>query len=410
MTTRIFLSFIFLAFFAIDMATAQDAIPGQYIVVMRETDETKPIVKTPKRTANREQKAQMSANARSANIAKTKTVRVKQGVSDDKVVAEYADVMVGFCAKLTPQEVNKLKADTDVQGVYPDYVIALGPTDPEPNPSELTPKPSSGIVASGLIPTCAVSQAGGSVNGSNKATWIWILDTGIDLDHPELNVQTSPTFAKSFISGQSAEDGNGHGTHVAGIAAAKNVHWFYTIGVSAGARVVPVKVLSNAGSGSWSALLSGLNHVAQYDIPGDVVNMSLGAYGINNCENSNPVIRDAIRALGNAGTHVVMAAGNDNGDANRNFPGCVNGTRVYTVGSMTCSRTCSGFSNFATSVDWVAVGSGVYSTYKNGGYATLSGTSMAAPVVAGIIHARGGAPASAGNITCKGRSYKIAKR
>ncbi len=108
--------------------------------------------------------------------------------------------------------------------------------------------------------------------------WIWIVDTGIDLTHPDLNVETNTAYAKSFVGG-SANDCNGHGTHCAGIAAAKN-NTIGVIGVSAGARVVPVRVLNCQGSGSSSGILSGLNHVAANDEPGDAVNMSLGVIGV----------------------------------------------------------------------------------------------------------------------------------
>jgi subtilisin family serine protease len=283
----------------------------------------------------------------------------------------------------------------------------LDPLAEEPNPSEVSPQSQT--------TTCAISNAGGFQNGAGKFTWIWILDTGIDLDHPDLNVLTSSSIAKSFVPGQSADDGNGHGTHCAGIAAAKN-NSFGVVGVSAGAPVVPVKVLSNSGSGQWSWLLSGLNHVAAWDIPNDVVNMSLGGWGGNNCANSNPSIRNAILNLGNAGVWVCIAAGNSNCNAAQAFPACINGNRVLTVGSMTCGQTCSSFSNFSSSVvDWVATGSNVYSTFRNGGYTTLSGTSMAAPVVAGICHARAAAPVSGGNISCgngcvSSFSYRKARR
>lgn len=391
--------FLMFAFFKAEAQEPQ-AIPGQFIVVMKESA-AKPVIRQQKTSTNRETKERNNLAARTQVLTKLKATRTKLNVKETAVLYEYADVMSGFAVKLTAQEKRALEADPDVEGVYQDYVVSLGPIKAETNASD--------IVVSAQYTSCAVSKAGGPVNGSGKNTWIWILDTGIDQDHPDLNVQTSSTFAKSFIAGQTADDGHGHGTHVAGIAAAKS-NSIGVVGVSAGARVVPVKVLSNSGSGSWSSLISGLNHVATYDIPGDVVNMSLGGYGYSNCENSNPVLRNAVRNLGLAGTYVVMAAGNDSGNSNLNLPGCINGTKVYTVGAMTCNNTCASYSNWGSAVDWVAVGSSVYSTYKNKGYATLSGTSMASPVVAGIIHARGGAPVSAGNINCGGGTYKIAKR
>lgn len=384
-------------------ANAQDepqAIPGQYIVILKETA-AKPIIKNTA-TSDRDNKESENKAAREQNLSVVQGVYTKKGIKESAIVNQFADVLVGFTAQLSDSEKTALSKDPAVKGVYQDYIVSLGNPQVESIPGDINAQSQS--------TTCAVTKAGGPIDGSGKATWIWILDTGIDLDHPDLNVQTSATFAKSFISGQSVDDGNGHGTHCAGIAAAKN-NAIGVVGVSSGAKVVPVKVLSNAGSGAWSGLISGLNHVAQYDIPGDVVSMSLGGYGYNNCENSNPSLRDAIRNLGLAGTYVVMAAGNDAADASRNLPGCINGTKVYTIGSITCQNTCSSFSNWKKPpVDFAAVGSNVYSTYKNGGYATLSGTSMATPVVAGVIHARNGAPLSAGNVTCAGATYPIAKR
>ena len=396
---NIFLLFLVLAFFQAE-AQSPKAIDGQFIVVLKESA-AKPVIKGRKAAANREAQERGNKQMRDQVLAKTKAVRQKGNVNENSVIFDYADVMSGFAAKLTPAQKKALEADPDVEGVYQDYVVTLGPVTAETNPSDVT-------VQNQYNSGCFVQKSGGFNNGSNKTTWIWILDTGIDLDHPDLNVQTNSTYAKSFISGQTAEDGHGHGTHVAGIAAAKN-NSIGMVGISAGARVVPVKVLSNTGSGSWSALIAGLNHVAKYDIAGDVVNMSLGGYGYTNCENVNPTLRNAIRNLGAAGTWVVMAAGNDSADANRNLPGCINGTKVLTVGALNCANTCASYSNWGNSVDWAAVGSGVYSTHRNGGYATLSGTSMAAPVVAGIVHQRNNVPLSAGNVSCKGASYKMAK-
>lgn len=410
---------------------AQKPIPGQYIVLLKESV-AKPVVKEQKKNNNREQKVQDNKQLRDKVFQKIKNVQTKGNIKPNSIITEFGDVLAGFSAKLSNDEFKNLKADPDVADVMQDYVIELGPSEPEKNPPDvgfmMYPGDEMSSNVSGpnvmaidktyvyhdFLPaqyvSCAITKAGGFVDGSAKTTWIWILDTGIDLTHPDLNVQTSTIYAKSFVPGQTVQDGKGHGTHCAGIAAARN-NTIGVVGVSAGAKVVPVKVLDNTGSGSYSWLIAGLNHVSMYDIPGDVVNMSLGGYGWSNCENAMPALRDAVRNLGNAGTYVCMAAGNDYADAVKNLPGCINGTRVYTVGSIDCNNVCSSFSNFNGGVvDWVAVGQSVYSTYKGGVYATMSGTSMATPVVAGIIHARNGAPVSAGLVSCKGFAYKIARR
>ncbi len=381
---------------------AQDArvIPGEYIVKIKATS-IKPLIQQVQDISRTDREANFknSSQLRARLEGQLDEIAKRNGVS--RISQKFVDATVAFHLTDIPQDLaSRLMKDPDVEAVVPNYqyIIPKLPIEFPKISTQQTP--------------CAITSAGGFVDGSAKPTWIWILDTGIDTDHPDLNVQTSPTFARSFIAGETVEDGNGHGTHVAGIAAAKN-NLFGSVGVSAGAKVVPVKVLNNAGSGSWAALLNGLNHVAMYDIPGDVINMSLWGYPVNNCENSDPGIRDAMRNLGLASTFVVTISGNagDCAGSSKTLPGCINGTNIFTVASMTCEKACSGFSNWGNpSVDWVAVGSNVYSTYKDGGYATLSGTSMASPVVAGIIHARGGAPISAGNITCCNGSYRIARR
>lgn len=152
---------------------------------------------------------------------------------------EFADVLVGFSVRLTDAEVFTLRKDKDVVSVRQDYVVNIGNTEIKQVNSNTKALPQT--------ESCAVTQAGGSSDGSQKYTWIWILDTGIDTTHPDLNVQINTPYMKSF-TGEPVNDLNGHGTHVAGIAAAKN-NDIGVIGVSAGAKVVPVKVLSNAGPG-----------------------------------------------------------------------------------------------------------------------------------------------------------------
>jgi subtilisin family serine protease len=365
----------------------------------------KPVALQEVAAATREETVELNQAARNANLGKIAQVRSLCGIGNDKVIAEFADAVVGFSATLTEAEVAKLSANADVEGVYQDYWIQLDP--------QVQEAPSEGGEA-GQITPCAIKNAGGTKNATGS-NWIWILDTGIDLKHPDLNVGNILPFAKSFVPGETYDDKNGHGTHVAGIAAAKN-NSFGTVGVSAGAFVVPVKVLANSGQASMTYIIQGLNHVSVYDNYNDVVNLSLGSYPVNNCPTSNPALRTAILNLGQSGTWVCIAAGNNAGKATLCSPGCINGTRVFTVGGMNCARNCFTATNWgSTVVDWVATAASVYSTYKNGGYATLSGTSQATPVVAGIIHARGGAPVTGGTITCGNlynapATYKIAVR
>ncbi len=432
----IFTAVLAFAILTVNAQREPKPIPDQYIVVLKESSAA-PVIKGGQKNNNREQKVSSNKAARDKNVAKLKSVAKGKNIKESSVVSEFADVLVGFTAKLTGAEKKALESDPDVQYVAQDYSVQLEPIKDEASPQEIgsifnrqngdTEKeeifsgPHSNSIDNTFVKndaknfaqvvTCTVTRAGGFVDGSTKGTWIWILDTGIDLTHPDLNVQTNATYAKSFIAGQTVQDGNSHGTHCAGIAAAKN-NTIGVVGVSAGAKVVPVKVLSNAGSGSFSGILSGINHVAMHDIPGDVVSMSIGGYPVSNCENSNPSIRDAIRNLGLAGTFVVMAAGNDYNCSGSpsNLPGCINGTRVYTVGALNCDLTKANYSNGGQGVDWVAVGSGVYSTVPGGGYGTKSGTSMATPCVAGVIHARGGAPVNGGNIAFCGTTVPLARR
>ena len=218
-----------------------------------------------------------------------------------------------------------------------------------------------------------ITRVNGGVSGAGKTAWV--IDSGIDLDHPDLNVDTGRS---RYFTGRSPDDENGHGTHVAGTIAAIN-NSIGVIGVAAGASVVAVRVLDRRGSGSVSGVIAGVDYVGGAGSTGDVANMSLGG-GVSQA------LDDAVVAAAAKGVKFTLAAGNESDDANNHSPARANGTNVYTVSAVDENDRFASFSNFGNPpVDWAEPGVRVLSTYKGAGYATLSGTSMAAPHLAGIL-------------------------
>lgn len=295
----------------------------------------------------------------------------QQGISDAELGFVYSNSIIGFSVKMAPGQLKKLQAAGTVKSIHEDKVITLAP------PAGKRPSTSSTPPAQ-VVPW-GIARVGGPVDVTNKRAWI--IDTGIDLNHEDLNVDTSLGFS-AFTTKKDAgfDDGNGHGTHVSGIIAAKD-NSIGVVGVAAGATVIPVKVLNSRGSGSYSGVIAGVDWVAAsgHGAPGDVANMSLGG----------PVSQDLDDAVVNAaqssGVIFVLAAGNESDDANNHSPARANGTNVITVSAMDSSDSFAYFSNYGNPpIDYCAPGVSIYSTYKGDSYQTLSGTSMAAPHVAGI--------------------------
>lgn len=209
-----------------------------------------------------------------------------------------------------------------------------------------------------------------------------VIDTGVDLDHSDL--QANIVSGKSFVSGVSSPDDDyGHGTHVAGTVAAVNNNGG-VIGVAPKARIMPVKVLNSSGSGSTFAVADGIEWAA--DNGAKVINLSLASTG------NSSTLKAAVDYAYNKGVLVVAAGGNC-GDSSYALNGCTYQdqpvypgaySNVIAVASTTSSDSQSSFSNQGSYVDIAAPGSSIYSTYKSGGYSFSSGTSMAAPHVAGL--------------------------
>lgn len=242
-----------------------------------------------------------------------------------------------------------------------------------------------------LSTTAAIDGIDGRV-----ATPVAVIDTGIDIAHPQLNV----VGGVNCSTGSSYVDGNGHGSHVAGTIGALD-GGSGVVGVAPGVPLYSVRVLNNAGSGSISSIICGVEWVTARAATIKVANMSLGAGGSDdgNCGRTNgDAMHDAICRSVAAGVTYVVAAGNDAVDAATSAPASYD--EVITVSALadfngaagggaaaTCRTdvddTLADFSNWGRDVDIAAPGVCIESTWKGGGYNTISGTSMASPHVAG---------------------------
>ncbi|MEM6342848.1 MAG: S8 family serine peptidase [Bacteroidota bacterium] len=280
--------------------------------------------------------------------------------------------MKGGLVSMSEEDAVEMAQDERIASVEPNELIALN----------LTPGAKGHLIPADDGPskqwtTYNINAIGGTRDHSNKDTWAFIIDSGIDLDHPDLNV--NKFFSRSFVPYENdADDGFGHGTHVAGIIGAKN-NGSGVVGVASGATLVGVKVLDRNGYGSKDYLMQALSYVAWACIPGDVVNISLGT------DKSN-LINNAILNLKNQhGVFFTIAAGNSARDAKDYSPANLMDANIHVVGAINIYNWLTNFSNYGSSVGFLAPGAGIYSTYKDGQYAWMDGTSMAAPHVAGIL-------------------------
>ncbi len=199
-----------------------------------------------------------------------------------------------------------------------------------------------------------------------------VLDTGIDIDHPDL--ETAIVETEDF-SGDGIEDANGHGTHCAGIIGAR-LNSVGFVGVAPKSELLVGKVLGNDGRGDYAWIADGIDWAVEKGA--NIISMSLG--GASSTNRLYGAIHDALAK----GVFVICAAGNE-GSLFQNsigYPGRYGS--VIAVASHDHNGNRSGFSSRGGEIDVMAPGSNIWSTYKDGGYAELSGTSMATPFVAGL--------------------------
>jgi subtilisin family serine protease len=273
----------------------------------------------------------------------------------------YSHAVVGFAASLTAQALRHLRADHRVVSIEPDMTVGMMSAQPNP--------PSWGLdrIDQHHLPldnSYTYFETGAGVTA-------YVIDTGIRATHRDLLGRVQAGFS-TVSDSHGTDDCNGHGTHVAGTLGGTN------FGVAKEVKLVPIRVLDCEGSGTISGVIEGVDWVTNHHVGPSVANMSLGG-----------VTSDTLdAAVANSIAHgitYVIAAGNDTGNACTFSPGRVPGT--ITVGATTRTDAEADYSNSGKCVSLFAPGDEIISDYGTGDneIATLSGTSMAAPHVAGAV-------------------------
>ncbi len=301
--------------------------------------------------------AQAEAN-RAAQSARAQVTRV------------YSFALQGFAVNAPFQAVERMRAaNPNIAYCEQDQIVAIPPIQAEARPGGGGP-----VKAAQETPWGIVRVNGGAAGIFATA---WVIDSGVDLDHQDLKVDVQRS--RNFVANEtSPDDLHGHGTHVAGTIAALD-NKIGVIGVAPGAPVVAVRVLDRDGSGTTSGVIAGVDYVAQYGRPGDVANMSLSGGGSQSLD-------DAVINASAGGVRFALAAGNDSANAGNRSPARANGPNIFTVSAFAIGDNWANYSNFGNPpIDYSEPGSSIKSTWKDGGYNTISGTSMAAPHLAGLL-------------------------
>lgn len=315
-------------------------------------------------------------------VFEDKTDRGLVNAHGGSVVHEYS-IIPAIAASLPTNALENIKRARGVSYVEEDSIVyAIGKPDKpgKPQPPGDTPPPDqpSQVIGWNMelieVPDVWTTSSGSGVK-------VAVIDTGIDNDHPDLNVAGGVGFAdkkwRVVTETNKWDDDNGHGTHVAGTIAALN-NEIGVVGAAPDVSLYAVKVLGKDGSGYVSDIIAGIDWSAQNDM--DIATMSLGGSG------SSQAFQDVINAAHNSGVLIIAAAGNG-GDGNiltteTSYPAAYD--NVVAVAATDSNNNVAGFSNSGPYVDIAAPGVYIRSTWNDGLYNTISGTSMACPHVTGV--------------------------
>jgi len=322
----------------------------------------------------------------------------------------------GFFSLIAPGADPQLVVDwasqtPGVLEIEPDFIIdappATGPATPVPGTGTSSVPNDPGYPLQWAPPIMQAPTAWTITTGA-RIVVVAVLDSGIDLSHPDLIANTwknprelatngiddekngfiDDVYGWNFLTNtNNVQDGYGHGTHVSGIIGAVGNNGIGITGLSWQVALMPLKILGDNGVGTVSAALAAMSYVTMMrrDFETNIV-VSNNSWGAST--GASLVMRDAIAAMGDVGITFVAAAGNNasNNDIVPRYPSSYDVPNVIAVASSDQADTLSSFSNYGpTTVDLAAPGSLIYSTLSGGQYGYLSGTSMAAPQVSGAI-------------------------
>ncbi|MDT7787165.1 MAG: hypothetical protein QOF58_5584 [Pseudonocardiales bacterium] len=316
-------------------ADAAEKVPNSYIVKLKDTHAS---VLATKATAN--------------------AVAARNGGGVDRV---FGSALRGFTVKLSERQAKRLAADPAVEYVEQDQVFHADTTQSNP--------PSWGLdrIDQASLPLSSSYNYTSTGSGVN----VYVIDTGVRISHSTFGGRAKNGY--DFVDDDAvAQDGNGHGTHVAGTIAGS------TYGVAKGATVYGVRVLDDDGSGTTAGVVAGIDWVTANAIKPAVANMSLGG-------GASSTIDAAVNRSIAAGVTYAVAAGNSNANASSYSPARV--AAAITVGATTSTDARASYSNYGSVLDIFAPGSSITSSWNTSDTATntISGTSMATPHVVGAV-------------------------
>ncbi len=294
------------------------------------------------------------------------------GATIDQVVTKNKGKKLGTDAKLgftkvrtvkgvpLNEQIAAYKKDPNVLYAEPDYVVNTLYTPNDPS-----------YWSQWHLPKMNLPATWDKTVGSSSII-IAVVDTGVDSDHADLTGKFAAGY-NTITNNTNWNDDQGHGTHVAGIAAGATDNGIGTAGVCMSCRIMPIKAMSSNGSGYTSDIAEGVRWAA--DNGAKIINLSLGS------TNYSLTMIDAINYAYNKGALIVAAAGNDNSGA-AYYPAAYN--NVLAVAATDSNNNRASFSNYGAHVDVSAPGVSILATTFDGGYGYKQGTSMATPNVAGV--------------------------